>query len=259
MAYVTGIVAEKGGVGKSTICFNLAYELSRHKKKVLIIDMDGQRANLTFIADIEKSENLLTMYDVLVKNTDILHAVRAVDDNLHLVPAMQPVTLIHQDNSPIDRMKEAIEKVRPYYDYIFIDVSPTPGRSHALTLATADYVLIPMLPDIASLEANLGVIGTIKAAQANGNPDLQVLGIVFNKYSWRSNLSRSVTITAEKMAENLNTKVFDTKLRNIVATSEAVGKHIDVVSYDAKSKSAQDIISLTKEFEKEIKKHGKKG
>lgn len=258
MAYVVGTVAEKGGVGKSTICFNLAYELARHKKKVLVIDLDGQRANLTFLAGIEKKEDTMTMYNVLVEEADIRRAVLVVDGNLHIVPALHPVTLIHQDNSPIERMKKAIRMIRSHYDYIFIDVSPTPGRSHALTLAVSDFVLIPMLADIACLEANKGVIETIKAAQKSGNPNLKVLGIVFNKYTWRSNLSRSVTATAEKMAQKLGSKVFDTKIRNIVATSEAVGQHMGIVNYDPKSKSAEDIANLTKEFIKEIKKYGSK-
>ena len=62
-------------------------------------------------------------------------------------------------------------------------------------------------------------------------------------------LSSSVTKTAERMAGALNSKVFDTKIRQAVTLSENVGKHMGVTSYAPKSKSADDIRSLCEEIE----------
>lgn len=49
-------INEKGGVGKTSACFNTAWELSNRGKKILMIDIDGQKANLTFFTGIELSE-----------------------------------------------------------------------------------------------------------------------------------------------------------------------------------------------------------
>ena len=256
MAKIIGVLNEKGGVGKSTVCFNLAWELMKQGKKVLMIDFDGQRANLSFIAGMDKPTGLTTMYDVMANGEDIRKAVLVVEDTLHIVPATHSVTLLAQDNSPIERMKRAMGTVWEHYDYIFIDVPPTPGRTHALTLSVADYVLVTMLPDVTSLEANSGIAETVKAAQANINPNLKLLGFVFNRYSWRPLLTRNVMATAEKMAENLGSKVFKTKIRNAVAISEAVGRHEGVTTVAAKSNGAEDFKALAEEFEREVMING---
>lgn len=255
MAKIIGIVNEKGGVGKSTICFNLAWELMQKGRRVLMIDLDGQRANLSFIAGMEKKADLVTMYDVLVKGENVRRSVLVVEDSLHIIPAAHSVTLIHQDNSPIDRMKKAMDTLQSFYDYILVDVPPTPGRAHALTLAVADFVLITMLPDIASLEANVGIAETVRAAQSSANSKVKALGFVINRYAWRPILSRSVVSTAEKMASSLGTKVFETKIRNTVNISEAVGQHQGVTTYAPKSNGAEDFRALANEFELEVNKH----
>jgi len=46
MTQVISIVNQKGGVGKTTIAFNLAHGLVREGRKILVIDNDAQ-ANLT--------------------------------------------------------------------------------------------------------------------------------------------------------------------------------------------------------------------
>ena len=112
MAKIIGVVNEKGGVGKSTVCFNLAWELMKQGRKVLMVDLDGQRANLTFIAGIEKPTSLATMYDVLVKGEDIRKAVLVVEDALHIGPAHIAVTLLAQENSPIEKMKKAMKEMK---------------------------------------------------------------------------------------------------------------------------------------------------
>lgn len=249
MGKVVAYINEKGGVGKSSVCFNVGCELALQGRKVLLIDLDGQRANLTYICGIEKKPGMLTMYDVLVDGKDIKRTVLVVEDNLHIIPASADVTGMDDKNSRLEDMIKSVNELRAFYDYIFIDVSPTPNRGHALALASADGVIIPMLPDITSLEANMGVIESIRLTQKNTNPNLKVLGIVFNKYTWRTLLSSSVTKTAEKMAGALHSQVFQTKLRQAVTLSENVGKHMGVTSYAPKSKSADDIKNLCKEIE----------
>ena len=257
MAKIIGIVNEKGGVGKSTICFNLAWELMKKGRRVLMIDLDGQRANLTFIAGMDKNPDTATMYDVLVKGKGIRQAVLVVEDTLHIVPAAHAVTMIHQDNSPIDRMKKAMDTLQSYYDYVLIDVPPTPGRAHALTLTVADFVLVAMLPDIASLEANVGITETVKAAQGGVNPKLKVLGLVFNRWAWRPLRNREAVAAGEKMAASLGTKVFDTKIRGAGNVGDAFGVHEGVTTYDPKSNAAEDFRALANEFEMEVEKYGK--
>lgn len=251
MAKVIAYVNEKGGVGKSSVCFNVAWYLATEEnKRVLMIDMDGQRANLTFFAGIDKPSNLATIYDVLVDDLDVKKTVLVVEDNLHIIPATADVAGLTPENGSPAKMQRIIKELDPYYDLIFIDVSPSPnGHIHAL--AVADGIVIPMLPDITSLEANMGIIESIKYVRAKINPKLRVLGIAMNRFTLRARLSSDVADMAEQMAAAMQTKVFKTKIRQAVALSENVGQNIGITSY-IKGGAADDFRKLSKEILQEV-------
>ena len=135
------------------------------------------------------------------------------------------------------------------YDYIFIDVNPTPNWSQALGLSMADAAVIVMLPDVASLEANMGMIESVVEIQKTTNYDLKILGILMNKYNGRTNIAKEALKNAERMASVLNTKVLKTRIRNSVSMSENVMAHVGVTEYDPSSRVADDIRSLCKEIE----------
>lgn len=251
MSRITTFINEKGGIGKTSCCFNVAWELSK-KNRVLMIDLDGQRANLTWFCGIEKTDDMVTMFNVLQAGESIQNAIVNVKENLDLVPATVIVSSLTQ-TAKIIRMKKALEEVKDLYDYVFIDVNPTPNWSHVLALSASDYIIIPMLPDPASLEANLGIAESVEEILETTNPNLKVLGILFNKNNNRTNLSKQVTAIAENMAEKLETKVFETKIRNAVVLSENAHVHQGITDYDPASNAAEDVRNLVKEIERMVR------
>jgi chromosome partitioning protein len=239
---------EKGGVGKTSLCFNVGWYLAELGKKLLFIDLDGQRANLSFFCNIKDRENMPCMKDVLMDGMDINEIIIPVKDNIDIIPGNVELTEIGK-SVKFSTMVEAVNSINKDYDYIFIDINPTPTRAHVLTMAVADYLVIPMLPDVATLEANKGIIETYSIVKdSNINSKLKVLGIVFNKYNSRANLSQQVAEVTDQMATKLNTSVFNTRVRNNIALSENVGKHIGITEYDSKSNGAIDIVALTSEI-----------
>lgn len=241
---IVSVINEKGGTAKSTISWNLAYELMLRGERVLLLDLDSQRANITFMAGIEREDGMLTMYDVLVKKLSIKKTIKVVEDNLHIVPADISVSDI-KDGVNLNTFNMALNEIRPYYDWVFIDVPPSPGVEHFITMCVADYLIIPMLADVLSLEANLGIAETIHVAKER-NPKLRVLGLVVNRYK-RTLLGNQVLRAAESIAAGLDTTVFETKLRDNVAVAEAVGSHIGVTAYKPKSNGSMDIKHLLDE------------
>ena len=244
------VVNEKGGVGKTTVTFNTAYELAQQGYKVLMIDLDPQRANLSFMAGLGNVEDKVTMYNVLVEKLSMKKAVRIVDSNLHMVVSDLSVAKVNVDNSNLNRFKMALNEIRQYYDFCFIDVppSPLPGQAHMYAVGTADYIVPVMDSDIMNVEALKGLAETIHAARERVNPNVKVLGVLINKYNWRTNLSKQVVKRAAKIATDLDTVVLKTKIRNNVSIAEAVGANVGITAYDPKSNGAEDIKKLTKEL-----------
>lgn len=242
-------INEKGGVGKTSICFNAAWELSSQGKRVLMVDVDGQKANLTFFTGIEREENMKTLIDVLKGGMPLKDAVKTIKENLDLLPANASVGDIGMD-SKISRFRSELKGIRDEYDYVFIDVTPSPGWSHYLSLSVSDYAVVIMLPDIASLEGNSGILESIAEIQETTNTKLKIAGLLFNRNNDRTNLGRQVQEVAERMAGDAETTVFDIKIPQAVSLSECVAAHQGITDYDAGSKAAEAVKDFVKELER---------
>ena len=109
-----------------------------------------------------------------------------------------------------------------------------------------------MLPDIASLEGNKGILETIEEIQGTTNPSLRILGFLFNKNNSRTVLAKQVNDAAESMAESVGSSLFDTKIRNTVTLSENVIAHVGVTEYAPGSPAAEDISAFADEMERRL-------
>lgn len=246
---VISFINEKGGVGKTSLCFNVGYYIASMGKKVLFVDFDGQRANLSFFCGVKDREDRFSMADVLNNGVDIHQAIIHLDtcSNLDIIVGNASLSEVDK-NADLKKMDAVIKAVEAEYDYVLIDVNPTPGRIHVLALAAANYIIIPMLADVATLEANKGIIETYRLVKANVNRGLKIMGIVFNKFNTRANLSQQVLEITEEIAAAMDTSVFQTKVRNNKALAENIAAHVGVTEFDPKSHGAQDIITLTSEI-----------
>lgn len=251
MANKIVFINEKGGVGKTSACFNTSWELSSRGKKVLMIDMDGQRANLSFFCGISKTQDIHTLNTIFKDEKDIKEIIFNIKDGLDIIPADASMVNLGMD-AKVSKLKKSIKSIDDKYDYIMIDVNPSPGWSHYLSLSVADYAVVVMLPDIASLEGNEGVFESIDEIQNTTNENLKVLGVLFNKCSSRTVLARQVIEVAAQMSENVNSSLFDTKIRNAIALSENISENVGITEYSPKSDAAGDIRDLADEIERRL-------
>ena len=74
MAKIISFSNQKGGVGKTTSCVNIAAQVANKGKKVLMIDMDPQ-GNATSGLGLPKSKIKNTIYDVIIGRSDVKEAI----------------------------------------------------------------------------------------------------------------------------------------------------------------------------------------
>ena len=248
MEKIVTITNQKGGVGKTTTALSLISALHLRNYRVLGVDLDPQ-GSLGFSTgvDIENSE---TIYEVL-KGKQSVESVIVKTDIGDILPSNILLSAAEVEFSMPGReflLRNELEKISDRYDYIIID---TPPALNVLTInayVAAQGLIIPMAPEILSLLGISQIRETIDTVRRYYNPDLKVLGILLNRFSWRFVLNREVDEMARQIAKTLDTKVFQTKIRTSVAVAESPAHGESVITYAPGSKPAQDFQALLKEL-----------
>ena len=131
MGKIISVTNQKGGVGKTTSCVNLASYVANEGKKVLLIDMDPQGNACSSVGvEVEKGKN--TIYEVLLGEIQIKDSIyKSVQENLDVIPsnvdlAGAEVDLVYVENRE-KILKDALLKIKDAYDFIFIDCPPSLG------------------------------------------------------------------------------------------------------------------------------------
>lgn len=220
---ITYVVAnQKGGIGKTTTATALAGILSK-QYKTLLIDADPQgNSTSTYQAVIEDTA---TLYDVMVDSDKVpIHEAIQHTENGDIV-ASDPLLakaekMLDGDIEGLYRLKDAIEEIDDY-DYIVIDTAPSLSVVLYNCLIAADSVIIPVTADAYSIQGLQQLHHTIQAVQKRQNPRLSIAGLLLVRYQGRSKLEKKVKDDLEGIAAEMNTKLFDTKIRECIKTKEA--------------------------------------
>lgn len=256
MSKVIAIAAQKGGVGKSTTCRNLATILAKQGYKVCAIDGDNQ-ASMTDCFGIEQPEKLETtlyhlMMDVIMekdlpKKEDYIIKREGID----IIPSSIELSAIEINLvSTISReyvLKAIIDQIKDDYDYVLIDCMPSLGLMTVNILAACDSVLIPATPEYLSVKGLELLLRTIFKLKKRINPVITFEGILLTMFDERTNLSKSmIEMIEESYGEHI--KVFDTKIPKSVKVGEANLQSKSIVEYMPSNKASIAYQDFTKEL-----------
>ena len=165
--------------------------------------------------------------------------------------------LLAMERSPIKDieikflLKNALMEVEDDYDYIIIDTPPALNVLTVNAYVAADGLIVPMAPEILSLLGVSQIRETIDTVRRCYNSRLRVLGILLNKFSLRLVLNRDVLDMAEQIAKQLDSKVFQARIRSAVAVAESPAHGESVLTYAPSTKVARDFRLLLNEITQE--------
>jgi chromosome partitioning protein len=256
VAKVISICNQKGGVGKTTTCINLAACLSVAEKRTLLVDMDPQ-SNATTGLGIDKNELDISIYDVLTKRSfesrpvtiqDIIISFSQIK-YLDIAPASPELAAAEIELvNTIAREKcldSILATVRDKYDYILIDSPPSLGLLTVNVLTASDSVLIPIQCEYYALEGLAELLNTVHLVQKNLNPKLIIEGALLTMFDGRLNLSKQVV---DDVRSCFSGKVFDVVISRNVKLSEAPSFGKPIILYDIVSSGSENYLSLAKEI-----------
>lgn len=216
----------KGGVGKTSLCFNIAARAAQYGAKVLAVDMDMQ-GHLTMAMLGINDTNLPVWYDIL-KGTPIEQTIQKIHPNLHLVPSQL-------DNSYLDKIisqsskvvytayvYDHLQKIRNNYDLILIDCSPALSHINTAIAIASDKILIPVNPDLFSFDGLEKTLAELTDIQNGFHKDLDV-NIILNRFDSREKNSLNVIADLKNKYGALlcpNVVVVSSEIKNSIARHE---------------------------------------
>ncbi len=249
MARIFAITNQKGGVGKTTTCVNLAASLAITKRRVLLIDLDPQ-GNATMGCGVDKHSVELSSCDVLLGEASIAETlVKTETENLAVVPSNSDLTaaevaLMNAEGRE-RRLREALNKVNDDYDYILIDCPPSLNMLTLNALTAAQGVIIPMQCEYYALEGLSALVETIESLRASVNPQLEIEGLLRTMFDPRNRLANDVS---NQLNTHFGDKVYRTLIPRNIRLAEAPSHGLPVIMYDKSSRGAVAYLALAGEI-----------
>ena len=256
MTRILAVAMQKGGVGKTTTTINLAAAISQLGQRVLTIDLDAQ-GNLTQHCGMDPEHINPTIYDIFKaemdgQSYDTMTAVYETDEGFHILPSQPELSLIElslMNTLSRERVLSTIlENVKPFYDYILIDCSPSLGLLVINALTAATGVVVPIQTEYLAARGAFMIMSSIETVRTKKlNPNLQIDGILLTMADTRTTLTRDVLEAIRQQYGN-EIRIFEPVIRRSVRFAESAVAGESIVSYAPQTQGAKAYQSIAKEL-----------
>ena len=245
------VMNQKGGTGKTTSAINLAGELVRRGKKVLIVDMDTQ-GNAT--SNLQLTEvPPYTLTDVIVSKSAALADTicHTSIENLDLIRGggLLAPALAAMQEMPFGRdttLRRLLPQLPDTYDFVFFDCSPSlESLFNINVLVAVEYVLIPIKVDKNSIEGYNVMLETVQNVRELVNPDIRVLGIFMTAVETGASLDRELIANFPQMLPEL---AFHSYIRKNIDVKKAPLALKPLCFYSPRCTATEDYAALCGEM-----------
>jgi len=225
-ANVLAIANEKGGVGKTTLSVQTAFELAARDNRVLLIEIDpsGDASTAFFGQDIPDEIKMGSSAATinLFNNETEVHPVE-VRSNLFLIGGTDHLAVIARGDMDLAyTFCERIEQFLSDYDYIIIDCPPSFGLLFTAAMLACVYggVVIPCIPEDFSFKAAVKVAGRISQMNSRIKGHIRLLGVIPNQVT--NPMPQSVKKYMQDMRDTFGELLFTSKIDKTVKVADAI-------------------------------------
>lgn len=247
---VITVANNKGGVGKTMQCYQLACHLANLGHKVLTIDFDSQ-ANFSATLGIQVQRTLIPEWligDVELKDVVMQSQVEYdFGKNLFIIPASRHLSnlsklliLSEGEIRKVSGRKERLLRKRlteaaESYDYVLIDTPPVLGDELIMSLVASDRVLIPTQAQDYSIDGLEELMDTFEIIKETENPGLE-FSIIPSMINTRRKIERQ---RLEELAQSFNITPI---VRNLVEMQESISTQTPIfLRKNGNSNGAKDM------------------
>lgn len=289
MGTVVSIANMKGGVGKTTLCVNLAFQMLCSSKKVLVVDNDPQFNATTALLSpdlyvsgfLANDASYSTIYEVYEKPPRIAGASKRPSTRDHFITRWwltdnQEITLdllasrielyetLRNPSQKEYLLDKFLKKHANAYDYVFIDCPPTPSVLTLSAFAASDFVLIPVVPDYFSTLGLAQFLGTLVnfKSDLHDSHDVTPLGLIFTRRPRASNPETHKSISRVKQAldqtrGDIDVPIFETSMSHFKVYEKALWQSVPVQKISGrgtrgKSDCLVELSKLGREFQLKV-------
>lgn len=243
------VLNKKGGVGKTTTAVNLAAALAEEGKRVLLLDLDGQRNSTTWCLGLASPNPKVDILDAVLDGSDPMELVQDANfTGVQIIPASKELLSAEgriSNITAVHSLRKSMANWPDRWDFVLMDCPPDMKSLTIMAMLAATDAIVVSKPGSMDITGIASVLDDIANVQSDFNPNLKISGILLSQTDMRTRASKDAISIIEESYPDL---LFTTTIRSNVRFLEAHGYGQPITQYAPTSTGAQDYRALAAEF-----------